>query len=80
MADYPDVSAELFSVTAGPFGYILTFSRIQPTGEPGPHQDPNEPVARIRFSPAVAKALVEMLQQAMAAAERGVQGTSTISH
>jgi hypothetical protein len=80
MADFPDVYAETLSITAGPFGCILTFSHILPTGDPGPHADPNEMVARVRLSPAVAKALIEGLQAMMAAAEQGAQGTKTISH
>jgi hypothetical protein len=80
MADFPDVYAEGFSVTVGPFGCIVTFSHILPTGEPGPHQDPSEPIARIRFSPIVAKGLADTLHSVIATAEQGGQGTKTISH
>jgi hypothetical protein len=80
MTDYPDVSAELFSITAGPFGCIITFSKIQPTGEPGQHPDPTEPVVRLRLSPVAAKALAEQLQSIVAQAAAGDLGTKTISH
>jgi hypothetical protein len=80
MTEFPDVYAEVFSITAGPFGCILTFSHILPTGETVAHQDPTEIVARVRMSPAAAKALVEGLNSTLAAAERGVHETKTISH
>ena len=50
MTDYPDLYADGFSLTAGPFGVTVTLHRSDPTGEAGPHQDPNVVVGRVRFS------------------------------
>ena len=80
MADFPDVYAEVSSITAGPFGCILTLSRLLPTGEPGAHQDPTEIVARVRMSPAAAKALADGLNSTLAALAHGVHETKTISN
>jgi hypothetical protein len=68
MADYPDIYADGFSLTAGPFGATLTLVRTQPTGDPGPHEDPVEIVARVRMSPNLAKAVGEALNQMAVAA------------
>ncbi len=76
MADYPDIYADGFSVTAGPFGVTLTLVRSQPTGEPGPHQEPSEIVARIRLSPALARKIADVFAQVATAA---VQTTQTVS-
>ena len=35
MADFPDIYADGFSVSAGRFGVTLTLTRSEPTGEPG---------------------------------------------
>lgn len=59
MADYPDIYADGFGLTAGPFGVTLTLTRTQPTMEPGPHQDVGEIVGRVRLSPALAKAIMD---------------------
>ena len=48
MADYPDIYADGFSVTAGRFGVTLTLTRSEPTGESGTHEDPREVVGRVR--------------------------------
>lgn len=76
MADYPDIYADGFSVTVGPFGVTLTLVRSQPTGEPGPHQEPAEIVARIRLSPALAKTISDVFTKVSAAA---VQTAQTVS-
>lgn len=76
MADYPDIYADGFSVSAGRFGVTLTLTRSEPTGEPGTHEDPREVVGRVRFSPNLAKAVAEALGKSLAAASRGVQPAS----
>jgi hypothetical protein len=63
MADYPDIYADGFSLTAGPFGITLTLTRTEPSLEPGPHQDPGQIVGRIRLSAALARAIVEGFTQ-----------------
>ncbi len=78
MADYADVYADGFSITAGPFGVTLTLTRSQPTGEPGPHEDPTEIVGRVRLSTNLARAIADAFQQmAAAAATQGAQQTKT---
>lgn len=77
MADYPDIYADGFSVTAGRYGVTVTLTRSEPTGEPGPHEDPREVVGRIRLSPTLAKAVADALGKGVAAAsQRGAQPTS----
>ena len=81
MADYPDIYADGFSVTAGRFGVTLTLTRSEPTGESGTHEDPREVVGRVRLSPNLAKAVADALGKTLAAASQGAQPTSkTTSH
>jgi|BarGraNGADG00212_1021973.scaffolds.fasta_scaffold282271_1 hypothetical protein len=80
MAEFPDVYGEVFSITAGPAGCIITIAHILPTGETVPHEDPTEIVARIRVSLPVAKMLLEGLQQTLTAAEKGIPQTQLIRH
>lgn len=68
--EYPDIFADGFSLTAGPFGATLTLTRTQPTGEPGHHQDPTEIVGRVRLAPPMAKAIADAFQQLAAQAAR----------
>jgi hypothetical protein len=66
--DYPDFFADGFSLTAGPFGTVLTLTQTQPTGEPGNHQDPTEIVGRVRLTPPLAKAIADAFTQIAAQA------------
>ena len=75
----PDLYADGFSLTAGPFGVTLTLHRSEPTGEAGPHQDPNVVVGRIRFSRDLARILAEQLNQLLAASAQ-TQTSSTVKH
>jgi hypothetical protein len=68
MADHPDVYADGFSITAGPFGVTLTLTKTEPTGEPGPHEEPSVIVARVRCSQALGAAMADALAQMLAAA------------
>lgn len=80
MADYPDIYADGFSLTAGPFGVTMTLNRSMPTGEPGPHQEPVEIVARIRLSVALAKAISDAFAEVSAASAQAVQTVSDKKH
>ena len=66
MADHPDVYADSFSISANQFSVTVTLSRVEPTGEPGVHEEPKEIVARLRVSPALAGQLAKALTQASA--------------
>lgn len=79
MADYPDIYADGFSLTAGPFGVTLTLTRTEPTTEPGPHQETGEIVGRVRLSPALARAIVEGFGQ-VATASAQVQTVTGQKH
>ncbi len=79
MADYPDIYADGFSLTAGPFGVTLTLTRTEPTLEPGPHQEAGEIVGRIRLSQALAKAIVDGFGQ-IATASVQMQTVSDKKH
>jgi len=63
MADYPDIYADGFSVTAGPFGVTLTLQRSEPMLVAGAHEDPSAIVGRIRMSPNLAKAIADGMNQ-----------------
>jgi len=80
MADYPDLYADGFSVSAGNYGITLTFTLSQPTGAPGPHEEPTEPVVRVRFGRELAKTLMDTLQQMLTASAQQVQMSSTTKH
>jgi hypothetical protein len=81
MPDYPDIYADGFSVTAGDYGVTITLRRSQPAGEPGPHQDPSDVVARIRLAPNTAKAIAEATMQILrTVAESKGDPKTTISH
>lgn len=80
MTDYPDVFADGFSLTAGQYGVTLTLSRSEPTGEPGPHDEPQIVVARIRMTQSLAEAIAEATHQMIAAAQGISQTGSPIKH
>lgn len=79
MSDHPDIYADGFSITAGPFGVTVTLALSQPTGEPGPHEDPSATIARLRFSRELAQKLAEGLAQMLAASTQGGAPSSSIS-
>lgn len=79
MTDQPDLYGDGFSLTAGPFGVTLTLHRSEPTGEAGPHQDPNVVVGRVRFSRDLARVLAEQLNQLLAISAQ-TQASSTVKH
>lgn len=82
MADYPDIYADGFSITAGPAGVTLTMTVSDPGTEPGQHDVPAHPVARLRMSPALAEDLAKILSQTLAQAKTGLaqHGSQTIKH
>ena len=81
MSDYPDIYADGFSVTAGDYGVTITLRLSQPTGEPGPRQDPSEIVARIRLAANTAKAIADATTQILrTVAESKGDPKTTISH
>ena len=79
MSDYPDLYADGFSLTAGPFGVTVTLQRSDPTGEAGPHQDPNVVVGRIRISRELSKVLADQLQQMLLASAQS-QASASVKH
>jgi hypothetical protein len=79
MADYPDLYTDGFAISVSPFGVTLTFQLSQPSLEPGPHVDAGEIVARVRMSPALAKALSQGLTDAVAQ-QANVQVEGTVRH
>jgi len=74
MPEFPDVYADGFSLTAGPYGLTITFTHVVPTGEPGPHEDPAEPVVRLRIGRELAKTLMARRQERQAIAGVAVAG------
>ena len=80
MADYPDIYADGFSLSAGQYGLTLTFALSQPTGEPGPHEEPTSPVVRVRMGRELAKTLMDTLGQMLAASSQQPQVSSTTKH
>lgn len=78
MADFPDFFADGFSITVGPFGVVITYQLSQPTLEPGPHVDPGIVVARARMTPALAKALAQGLNDAVAQQGNVQQGETKV--
>ena len=79
MSDYPDLYADGFSLTAGPFGVTVTLHRSDPTGESGPHQDPNVVVGRVRFSRELAEVLADQLDQMLLASAQS-PASSSVRH
>jgi hypothetical protein len=73
MADYPDIYADGFSLTVGPFGITLTLTRTEPTLEAGPHQDAALIVGRVRLSQALARAITDGFAQLVAASAQAQQ-------
>ena len=87
MADYPDVSADGFTLTVGPFGVLVTFTHVLPPetaggiqGQPqinaGPLQV--EPVARVRLNPAIAQQLAATITQMIQ--QQATQEHGSITH
>lgn len=80
MPDYPDLYTDGFAVSISPFGVTLTFQLSQPSLEPGPHVDAGEIVARVRMSPALARALAQGLSDAVAQQGNVQQSEGTVTH
>lgn len=80
MTDYPDFYADGVAVSVGPFGVTVTFQLSQPSVEPGPHVDPGEIVARARMSPALARALAQGLNEAVAQQANVQQSEAQVKH
>lgn len=80
MADYPDIYADGFSVTAGRFGVTLTLLRSDPTGEPGVHEDPRQVVGRVRLSPNLAKAIADTLGKSLVTPATAAPEGKTTTH
>lgn len=87
MADYPDLAADGFSITVGPFGVIITLTRVippDPSGAPGGPQVgagamPTEAVARVRLTAPIAQELASKITQLIQ--QQATQGQkATISH
>ncbi len=76
MADFPDLYADGYAISAGPYGVTLTLHRSEPTGEPGPHAEPTQIVARLRFNHALGKAIADALLQTMAASAQALPPAS----
>ena len=76
MSDFPDVYADGYAISAGPYGVTLTLHRSEPTGEPGPHAEPTVIVARLRFNHALGKAIADALLQTMAASIQALPPSS----
>lgn len=80
MADYPDVFADGFSISANPLAITLTLTRSDPTGEPGVHEEPRSIVARVRLSPGMAAALGDALSEASTARVQSPEQAETTKH
>jgi hypothetical protein len=77
MADYPDLYADGFSLSAGPYGVTLTLKRSEPTEEPGPHEEPTVIVARVRMTPNLAYAIAASVKQVVDQAQQTMPGLPT---
>jgi hypothetical protein len=77
MADQPDIYADGVGVGIGPFGLTITLLLTEPSLEAGPHDTPNVVVGRVRMSHALAKALIQNLNDALAQFANVQQTTDT---
>lgn len=66
MADHPDIYADGVGVGVGPFGLTVTLLLSEPSLDAGAHEAPNVIVGRVRLSHALAKALVQNINEALA--------------
>ena len=83
MADYPDIYADGFAISAGAFGVTLTLQRSDPSGDPGAREEPSVVVGRVRMSAALALVVGEQLIQLATAAQTGQppqQADSNVRH
>ena len=81
MAVEPDIYADGFSITAGPFGVAVTLQLSEPPNTPGPAQAVSVDVARIRMSRELARVLCEQLTQLLAqSAQSPTQVSSGVKH
>jgi hypothetical protein len=67
MHEYPDIYADGYSLSFGPFGGTVTLLRSEPPLDPGSPHMPSEVVARVRLSAPLATAISEALARAVAA-------------
>jgi hypothetical protein len=80
MSDYPDIYADGFSLSGGNYGLTLTFTLSQPTGEPGPHEEPTTAVVRVRVGRELAQTLKNTLEQILVASVQQPSVTTTTKH
>ena len=64
MHEYPDVYADGYSLSFGPYGCTLTLLRSDPPLDAQGGHVPGEIVARVRVSAALARAIADALAQA----------------
>lgn len=77
MHEYPDIYADGYSLSAGPFGCTLTLLRSEPPLDSRGLQVPSEVVARLRLSAPLAKAVSEALARAVAASMPATAAATT---
>jgi hypothetical protein len=65
----PDIYTDAITLSAGAYGYTVTLYRSSPPIE-ATQENPGEMVGRIRMSPALAEAFVNLLVGAIAQTER----------
>ncbi len=82
MADVPDIFGDGFSLTVGPFGVIVTVTRVVPpasgAGVTAHGPLPTEPVGRFRLSHGMAQELASRITQLLQ--QQAAQGQGTITH
>jgi hypothetical protein len=77
----PDVYADGFSVSAGPFGLTLTLQLSDPSGIPGAEEASNVNVARFRLSRELARVMAEQIQDILTkSAQTPIQMSSEVKH
>ncbi len=77
MHEYPDIYADGYSLSVGPFGCTLTLLRSEPPLDSRGPQVPSEIVARLRLSAPLATAVAEALARAVAASMPGTAAAAT---
>jgi hypothetical protein len=64
--DVPDIFADSLNFSAGPYGFTVSLFRSVPQySQPQPSDTVIELVARVRFAPELAAALVPLLESAL---------------
>ena len=77
MTDYPDLYADGYNITVGPFGVTVTLMRSEGADASGTPSPTNEIVGRVRMSKDLAEHMAEAMRNTIAQSKKGMVAPTT---